>query len=100
MIYPMLLLPLVENSFKHGIKGDIENTFINLNITQSNNEFHFLIENNYIENGVNEDKNHSGLGIENIQKNLKIVYPKSHVFEIKKTETKFMVSLKLFANEN
>jgi len=56
MIYPMLLLPLVENSFKHGIKGDIKNTFINLNITQSNNEFHFLIENNYIENRVNEGK--------------------------------------------
>jgi len=100
LIYPMLLLPLVENSFKYGIKGDIENTFINLNITQTNNEFHFFIENNYTENGEKEDKEHSGLGIKNIQKNLKIVYPKSHLFEIKKTETKFMVSLKLFTNEN
>ena len=100
MIYPMLLLPLVENSFKHGIKGDIENTFINLSITQTNNEFHFLIENNYTENRVNEDKNHSGLGTENIKKNLKIVYPKTHLFEIKKTKSKYIVSIKLFSNEN
>ncbi len=96
LIYPMLLLPLIENSFKHGIKGDIENTFVNLNISQNNNEFHFFIENNYSENLLNEDKEHSGLGIVNIQKNLKIVYPETHLFEISKTETTFMVSLKLF----
>lgn len=100
LIYPMLLLPLVENSFKHGVKGDIENTFINLNITQDDDKFYFLIENNYTENGSDEDKEYSGLGIKNIENNLKIVYPKSHFFEITKTETKFMVSLKLFANEN
>lgn len=96
LIYPMLLLPLIENSFKHGIKGDIENTFINLNITQSNHEFNFFIENNYTENLINEDKEHSGLGFENIKKNLEIVYPNKHLFEITKTETTFMVSLKLF----
>ncbi|PKP12530.1 MAG: hypothetical protein CVU08_10025 [Bacteroidetes bacterium HGW-Bacteroidetes-3] len=100
LIYPMLLLPLIENSFKHGIKGDIENTFINLNITQNNHEFNFFIENNYTENLLNGDKEHSGLGIENIQKNLEIVYPETHLFEITKTETRFMVSLNLFANEN
>lgn len=96
LIYPMLLLPLIENSFKHGIKGDIENTFINLNITQDNYEFHFYIENNFDKNLVTLDKENSGLGIENIQKNLQIVYPGSHLFEITKTETTFMVSLKLF----
>jgi LytS/YehU family sensor histidine kinase len=100
LIYPMILLPLVENSFKHGIIGDIENTFINLNITQSNHEFHFFIENNYNENRLNEDKKHSGLGIENIQKNLNIVYPNTHLFEITKMERKFIISLKLFTNEN
>ncbi|WP_372768348.1 sensor histidine kinase [Lutibacter sp.] len=96
LIYPMLLLPLIENSFKHGIKGDIENTFINLNITQNNNEFHFFIENNYVKNIVISDKEHSGLGIGNIKKNLDIIYPDAHLFEITKTETAFIVSLKLF----
>jgi len=99
-IYPMLLLPLIENSFKHGIKGDIENTFINLNITLNNNEFIFFIENNYTENLLNTTKEYSGLGIENIQKNLKIVYPNQHILKITKNDTKFMVSLKLFTNEN
>ena len=92
----MLLLPLIENSFKHGIKGDIENTFINLNITQNDYEFHFLIENNYAKNLATSDKENLGLGNENIQKNLEIVYPGTHLFKITKTETTFMVSLKLF----
>jgi len=96
LIYPMLLLPLIENSFKHGIKGDIENTFVNLNITQNNHEFHFFIENNNPENVIISEKEYSGLGIENIKNNLAIVYPDTHLFEITKTEKSFIVSLKLF----
>jgi len=96
LIYPMLLLPLLENSFKHGIKGDIENTFINLNILQNNDGFHFFIENNYSENLLHSDKEHSGLGFKNIKKNLEIVYPNKHLFEISKIKTKIMVSLEIF----
>jgi sensor histidine kinase YesM len=93
-IYPMLLLPLVENSFKYGIKGDISNTFIRMELKQKKDEFIFDIENNYSENllGTNE---HSGLGLENIKKNLEIVYPKSHELKISKTNDNFKVVLKL-----
>jgi len=100
LIYPMLLLPLVENSYKHGVMGDIENTFINLSISQDNNTFIFYIENNLNEEILDYDKEHSGLGIENIKNNLNIIYPDKHLFEMKKTETKFSVSLKIFANGN
>lgn len=93
-IYPMLLLPLVENSFKYGIKGDINNTFIHINLTQNNDIFIFEIENNYSENLL-EGNEHSGLGLENIKKNLEIVYPKSHDLKISKTKETFKVVLKL-----
>ena len=93
-IYPMLLLPLVENSFKHGIKGDISNTFVNINLTQDNDNLVFYIENNYSKSN-NQNKEHSGLGLENIKQNLEIVYPKNHEFKILKTERKFTVTLKL-----
>jgi len=93
-IYPMLLLPLVENSFKYGIKGDINNTFIRINLTQNNDVFIFDIENNYSENLL-ETNEHSGLGLENIKKNLEIVYPKSHDIKITKTKDTFKVELKL-----
>jgi hypothetical protein len=94
LIYPMLLLPLVENSFKYGIKGDINHTFINITLSQKEEVFHFNIENNYSDN-ENESNEHSGVGNENIKKNLEIVYPNLHEFEIIKTESAFKVHLKI-----
>ena len=98
-IYPMLLLPLVENSFKYGIKGDINNTFIHMSLTQKLDEFIFDIENNYSES-LMETNEHSGVGLENIRKNLDIVYPKNHEFKITKTEATFRVTLKLYNHED
>jgi sensor histidine kinase YesM len=94
-IYPMLLLPLVENSFKYGIKGDINNTFINITLTQKDNLFSFCIENNFSENEM-EANGYSGLGNKNLKKNLEIIYPNQHEFKIYKKEKTFTVNLKIF----
>lgn len=98
-IYPMLLLPLVENSFKYGIKGDINNTFIQIDLKQKDNEFTFDIVNNFAKNLLVTNE-HSGLGLENIQKNLELVYPKSHKFKITKAKDTFRVTLKLFDHDH
>jgi len=98
-IYPMLLLPLVENSFKYGIKGDINHTFIHINLTQKGEVFTFEIENNSSESDM-ETNGHSGVGLENIQKNLAIVYPKTHKFNITKTKDSFKVNLKLNTHDD
>ena len=94
-IQPMLLLPLIENSFKHGIKGEIENTFINIKLTKNKEEFHFYIENNVSSGPSIDDKQYSGLGLKNIQQNLDLIYPNHHSFEIIETSDTFAVSLKI-----
>ena len=94
-IQPMLLLPLIENSFKHGIKGEIENTFINIKLTKNKEMFHFYIENNISSGPSINDKQYSGLGLKNIQQNLDLIYPNRHSFEIEKTSDTFAVSLKI-----
>ena len=96
----MLLLPLIENSFKHGIKGEVENTFINIQLTQKKNDFHFYIENNLSDGPSVSDDQYSGLGLKNIQQNLEIVYPNSHSFDILESEKSFAVSLKITTDEN
>lgn len=95
-IYPMLLLPLVENSFKYGMQGDLDTRFINIKLTQKNEKFTFDIENNYPENFAKEHNEYSGVGLKTIKKNLKIVYPKTHEFKIIETENTFGVTLNLF----
>ncbi|RED49986.1 sensor histidine kinase [Seonamhaeicola aphaedonensis] len=97
-IYPMLLIPLVENSFKYGIKGDINNNFLNIDLSLQNDEFMFHIENNYSPDQLKPNQ-HSGVGLENIKKNLEIIYAKTHEFKIVKTKDTFGVILKLHKHE-
>ncbi|GAB7255705.1 sensor histidine kinase [Polaribacter sp. OB-PA-B3] len=98
-IYPMLLLPLIENSFKHGIKGDTENTFINIEIKKKNTEFYFFIENNLPEKKAENFVTVGGIGLKNIKRNLALIYPKNHSFSTHIINQKFQVSLKIKTNE-
>lgn len=45
-IAPLILLTLLENSFKHGIKADTDNVFININLSSDDKKVYFEIENN------------------------------------------------------
>lgn len=93
-IPPMLLIPLVENSYKHGIKGDLENTFINIKVSADKHHLGFEIENNLPEVTENQDGDH-GVGLANIQNRLSLLYPDKHLFQISQNEHKFKVSLKI-----
>jgi sensor histidine kinase YesM len=94
-IYPMLLLPLVENAFKHGMKKNIENAFIKISLTQESTKFRFQIVNHNNSSQQKSDLEYSGVGLENIQRNLEIVYPESHQFKIEETPEIFTVSLNI-----
>tara|TARA_R110002049_G_scaffold280945_1_gene460403 strand:+ start:1477 stop:2553 length:1077 start_codon:yes stop_codon:yes gene_type:complete len=104
-LYPMLLLPLVENSFKHSTSDDSGNAFITINILQKENTFVFSIKNNTIKNEDILPNEHSGIGLENIKNNLELVYPNTHTFKVEETEDTFAVNVTLtdtksFSNEH
>ena len=93
-IAPMLFLPLLENSFKHGIKGDIEETFVRINLKADKQLIRFEIENNKGE--TRKDKNEpGGVGLENIQHRLQLIYPGCHRFKIDEQEDYFKVKLEI-----
>ena len=92
-IYPMLLLPLLENSFKHGLKSGIKNPFIDIKLIVENKKLHFTIINNFKEITTNNLTNDNGIGLENIQKNLILIYPEKHQFSIEKKEEIFTTKL-------
>lgn len=98
-IYPMLLLPLIENSFKHGYNGKSKQSYININLCQEGDVFLFEIENN-ITIKHPEDNGYSGVGLDNIKKNIEIVYPECHNFKVEKTEDSFKVILRIYSHEN
>ena len=94
-IYPMLLLPLLENSFKHGLKSGVQNPFIEIKLTSKNKKLDFIISNNFKEiKNYNKTENH-GIGLKNIQENLAIIYPNKHYFVINNDNPIFSVQLTL-----
>lgn len=94
-VAPMLLLPLVENGFKHGIKGDIEQTYLNIALRVEGNVLNFVVENNKGV-GLNEEKGQShGVGLENIKSRLQLLYPGNHEFYIASLENSFRVELSI-----
>ena len=94
-IAPLLILPLIENSFKHGIKGELRNTYINIHLQQKNSQFWVEIENNLGKCDEPEGKSGGGIGLKNIRSRLDIIYPKCHDFNIVETEKSFKVSLNI-----
>jgi LytS/YehU family sensor histidine kinase len=94
-IYPMLLLPLLENAYKHGIDNQDNAEPIRLKLWQSGLDFKFTISNTIRHNQNQLEDKHSGVGLENIRNNLNLVYPNRHDFKISQSDTIFKVSLSI-----
>jgi len=92
-IEPMLLIPFVENAFKHGI-GMIGNPVINILVSVDNdkNELHFEVDNIISPQDVSKDSN-SGIGIVNVRRRLAILYPGKHRLDIINEQNTFTVNL-------
>ena len=94
-IAPMLCLPLVENSFKHGLKGDIKDTFVNMRLVSKAGTFSFDVENNKGEAGTIGGKGSGGVGLNNIRNRLELIYPDRHKFRIVETGFTFRVEMEI-----
>ncbi len=91
-IAPMLLLPLIENAFKHGIDSTIGISYINASLSCNDNYLIFTCENSFKESAK---KDVGGIGIENIRKRLQLIYPSKHLFEIEKDNNVFRARLEI-----
>ena len=92
-IEPMLLIPFVENAFKHGT-GLIKDPEIDISLQALNNRLTFRVKNKYIEKDNAKDKV-SGIGLVNVQRRLQLLYGKKHSLNFDKTNDWFTVILEL-----
>jgi len=96
-IAPLLLMPLIENAFKHVSRLPHEKGYVHLLCKQEQNNLTLKIENSYTEQYKIITNNH-GLGLENVRKRLSIQYPDHYNLIIEKTENKFTIILNLVLN--
>ena len=99
MIAPMLLIPFIENSFKHGLQGAPHDAFVHIHIEVDSCKFQFQIKNNLGESDALGHKEKKGIGIENTRQRLELLYPGKHSLSIGKKDKSFVVKLALDLNE-
>jgi len=93
-IAPLLLLPFVENCFKHGASNMLQNPWINLTIEVKDTTLTMKLMNGKApvkENG----KNKTGIGISNVRQRLELLYKDKYDLQIREDEEVFVVDLKV-----
>lgn len=91
-IEPMLLIPFVENAFKHG-NVFIEEPEIHISLATENNQLQFCVKNKYnSQSKATKDKT-SGIGLANVKRRLALLYPETHTLQISDKDNWYIVNL-------
>lgn len=85
-IYPMLLLPFVENAFKHGVSSSVPGS-IRIKFCQNGSRFRFEVENGIVRKNSSLD-DEGGIGLTNTRRRLELLYPGRHCLTVRETPEK------------
>jgi LytS/YehU family sensor histidine kinase len=93
-IAPLLLLPFVENCFKHGASQVIDQPWLSIYLDFDEDNMYMKLING---KSLNNVKSHfySGIGLDNVRRRLEMLYAGKFLLEIKDEEEVFIVELKL-----
>lgn len=94
-IAPMLLIPFVENSFKHGLQGGAGKVQIRIALYVNGSDLEFRISNTCRPGDALDLEKGKGIGIKNTRQRLELLYPGRHTLNISREKEHFEVSLKL-----
>ena len=94
MITPLLMIPLIENSFKHGTSQMLEKPWIILDIIINKKALTFSLKNSRpLQTNHSNGKN--GLGLKNVKKRLELIYPHEHELNLESNGKVFSVQLEI-----
>ncbi|GAB2838346.1 sensor histidine kinase [Ferruginibacter profundus] len=97
-IEPMLLIPFVENAFKHGT-GMIDHPQIDISLKALNNILYFTVQNKYDPASQEIKDSASGIGLTNVQRRLELLYGNhKHELIINRDNNTFSISLQIHLN--
>lgn len=94
-IAPMLLIPFVENAFKHGLQSGRDPVEITVTLGLEPGQLTLIVENSAAPAELVNEGNERGIGIENTRHRLELLYPGRHHLKIGRDEDCFRVKLQL-----
>ncbi|WP_461081483.1 sensor histidine kinase [Spirosoma flavus] len=99
-IAPLLLLPLVENSFKHGVANSPGLSWIRIDIARRSGQFSVKIANSKDEQSAIQVSDLGGIGLSNVKKRLALIYPNAHDLTIIDEPHSYLISLTINTLKN
>jgi len=100
MIAPLMFIPFLENSFKHGLDNQIKSGFVNIDLDLNDTSVELAIENSKPPSipKRNIEKKSGGIGLQNVKRRLKLLYPQRHKLNIEEKPNSFKVYLNIQLN--
>jgi LytS/YehU family sensor histidine kinase len=95
-IPPMLIIPFIENAFKHGVAKSIEKSWIKISLKETDGALNILVANSKTQSKV-EDKT-GGIGLMNVKKRLSLLYKEKYELNIFEEQMQYTVSLSIPIN--
>jgi len=87
----LILQPIYENAIKHGVNESLEPVEIKTKAQKNKNNLHIQISNNFDKDAIT--RKGQGIGLKNIQERLNLIYGRTDLLYISKTESEFIVNL-------
>ncbi len=98
-IAPLMFIPFLENSFKHGLNNEITEGFVNIFLQVEDQEIHFFIENSKSDTTPRTGSRRSGgIGLVNVKRRLDLLYPDQYELTIADNPKSYAVNLEIRLN--
>jgi two-component system LytT family sensor kinase len=94
-IAPLIILPFVENCFKHGASENLQPSWVKVTIDAHADHMVIKVENSKSLDNGNEKRREEGIGIQNVKRRLVLQYPNRHELKIINGEETFLVILSI-----
>ncbi|HEX5625882.1 MAG TPA: histidine kinase [Saprospiraceae bacterium] len=100
-VAPLLLIPFVENSFKHGLSASMEDAYIRIESYKEKDHLVFRVTNSKPQNlpGQVHQRKHGGVGLANVRKRLQLIYPDRHQLTIADEPNSYSIQLIISLND-
>jgi len=95
-IAPLMFIPFIENSFKHGLNNTLDKAYVDIKIDIINDELKMQIENSKVHDVPTQfNKRSGGIGLVNIRRRLELLYPGKYLLDIDDNPSKYLVNLSI-----
>lgn len=102
MIAPLMLLPFVENSFKHGVSEAMDEAWVSIDLELKASKITLKVENSKSKYSDHEDlfNYKQGIGLKNVKRRLELIYPEKYKLDMHDSEDSFLVVLSIDLTED